>query len=126
MKGKTMTQEAAINEAMNRSNTTKCLDLGRLVATAGVASTMNELPEEESFIFNRFLAESLSRHTVGDWGDVCEEDWEINDDSFETGGRILSAYEPEKRFPQLSPDLKIWIITECDRSATTILYPHEY
>lgn len=58
------------------------------------------------------------RHLSGDWGDVCEEDARANEDALEQGYRILSAYTFK--------DERIWIITEADRSVTTILLPEEY
>jgi hypothetical protein len=64
-------------------------------------------------------AEFLDRHVNGDWGDVPEEDRQENEFSVEHGFRILSAYTT-------SAGEKIWIITEADRSATTILLPEEY
>ncbi len=60
----------------------------------------------------------LMRHAVGDWGDVCIEDKISNDAATHTGQRVLSAYQ---LFGQ-----KIWIITEWDRSVTTVLFPSEY
>ena len=62
---------------------------------------------------------ALQRHANGDWGEVCKEDWELNDEALELGHRILSAYTS-------SNGVKFWIITEADRSATTILLPEEY
>lgn len=62
---------------------------------------------------------ALSRHISGDFGDVCEEDWALNEEAIETGDRILSAYIDRN-------GIKFWIITEWDRSATTILLPSEY
>lgn len=62
---------------------------------------------------------SLARHLSGDWGDVCEEDQEANNNALENEGRILSSY-----FDRC--DVKFWIITEWDRSATTILLPEDY
>ena len=62
---------------------------------------------------------SLVRHAGGDFGDVSEEDWELNEEAVDTGDRILSAYIDRK-------GVKFWIITEWDRSATTILLPSEY
>ncbi len=60
----------------------------------------------------------LARHITGDWGDLGEEDEKENDFSVKKGFRILSAYgRGEKR---------LWIITEADRSVTTILRPDEY
>jgi hypothetical protein len=61
----------------------------------------------------------LSRHVTGDWGDCCEEDARENDFSVEKGFRIFSVYHTSK-------GEKIWVITEADRSATTILLPDEY
>lgn len=65
------------------------------------------------------LFRPLARHFHGDWGDLCDEDKAENDLSLKRGYRILSAY-------QLDEHTKIWIITERDRSATTILLPEEY
>jgi len=62
---------------------------------------------------------ALQRHANGDWGEVCKEDWELNDEALELGHRILSVYTS-------SNGVKFWIITEADRSATTILLPSEY
>ena len=83
--------------------------LGDLYATPGVL--------EETTTIERF--EALQRHLSKDWGDVCEEDWELNDEAVEMGYRILSAYTTSK-------GIKFWVITEADRSATTILLPDEY
>jgi hypothetical protein len=66
----------------------------------------------------------LTRHVRGDWGEICEEDKELNDQSLLDGSRILSAYRTGK-------GVKIWVITEAaddggQRSATTLLLPEEY
>ena len=60
----------------------------------------------------------VSRHLSGDWGDLGEEDKQENDFSVRNGFRILSAYNTV-------PD-RLWIITEADRSTTTLLTPEEY
>ena len=62
----------------------------------------------------------LQRHLRGDWGDICEEDRRENELSLAEGFRILSAYT----LPRTG--VKIWIITEADRSVTTFLLPEEY
>jgi hypothetical protein len=62
---------------------------------------------------------ALRRHIVGDWGEVSLEDWKSNDEALRDGSRLLSVY-----FDRHSN--KFWIITEADRSATTILLPEEY
>ena len=64
-------------------------------------------------------AELLLRHVTGDWGDLDDEDKKENELSVKEGFRILSAYK-------LGTDVKVWVITEWDRSATTILLPDEY
>ena len=69
--------------------------------------------------FGKFVIESLGRHSKGDWGDLSQEDKNENDLSLKEGFRLLSAYE-RTGLP------KIWIITEADRSVTTVLFPDEY
>lgn len=61
----------------------------------------------------------VGRHSTGDWGDVEREDWAANDDALVNGGRLFSTY-------QLTAAARVWIITEADRSATTVLLPDEY
>lgn len=86
-------------------------DLGQLVSTPGALAAFDKTGDDP-LIF-------LARHLAGDWGDVCEEDARANNDAVEDGFRILSSYK-------LSDDTKIWIITERDRSVTTLLLPEEY
>ena len=62
---------------------------------------------------------ALGRHSRGDWGDVCSEDRQENDLSVREGFRILSAYRSKS-------GQKFWIITEADRSVTTVLLPEDY
>ena len=61
----------------------------------------------------------FQRHVLGDWGDINQEDKKTNDLAVEMGERILSGYT-------LPDGTKVWVITESDRSATTILLPDEY
>ena len=62
----------------------------------------------------------LHRHISGDWGDLCDDDRRQNDAALASGeDRLFSSY-------QVTPDLKLWIITEWDRSVTTLLLPSEY
>ncbi|MDD4986271.1 MAG: hypothetical protein PHQ43_10890 [Dehalococcoidales bacterium] len=93
--------------------------LGRLVMTRGV----NDLVADDK-AFAKFITDSLARHVKGDWGDVDDEDRMTNDQSLKQGLRLLSAYNDD-RFPKNGIST-IWIITEADRSATTILFPDEY
>ncbi|MBQ9348001.1 MAG: hypothetical protein IJT94_11815 [Oscillibacter sp.] len=83
---------------------------GTVVATQGVTEKVSDA--ELSF--------ALSRHLQGDWGDVCLADQKANDSALLLDTRILSAYHTEK------DHVKFWIITEADRSATTVLLPDEY
>ena len=62
---------------------------------------------------------ALTRHANGDWGTVCKEDWDANDLALSECGRILSTYKA-------ADQTVFWIITEWNRSATTILLPSDY
>ena len=66
----------------------------------------------------------LQRHQCGDWGTVGKEDAAENELSLKEGYRLLSAYEIQTN--ENHKTIKIWIITEADRSVTTILLPEEY
>ena len=89
----------------------KWLELGRVVATPGALQALKEA--------GQLPGEFLSLHQNGEWGIVCDEDRALNDEALEQGLRILSAY-------RLRNGTKLWIITEWDRSATTLLLPDEY
>lgn len=93
--------------------TEKLIPLGNIVCTRGVWHD-----RQKDADFGLFVAASLSRHERRDWGDCCEEDAEMNDQAMEFDNRILSVYKYKNK--------TIWIITEADRSTTTILYPDEY
>jgi hypothetical protein len=84
---------------------------GRIVATPGAWQAIEEAGQTP--------AEFLDRHVVGDWGGLDEEDKRENEFSVRNGFRILSAYIT-------SAGDKTWVITEADRSATTLLLPEEY
>jgi hypothetical protein len=83
--------------------------LGQVVATPGCLA---KISQDE-------IAEALSRHEHGDWGELDPDDRHINDVALRQGGRIFSAYASRA-------GIKFWIITEADRSVTTILLPSEY
>ena len=61
----------------------------------------------------------LERHAYGDWGELAPEDWQANEDALQEGTRLLSAYT-------LTTGQRLWIISEWDRSITTLLTPVEY
>ena len=84
--------------------------LGRVVATPGALKILLEAGEDPL----RYLA----RHASGDWGNLDEHDRRENELSLRHGWRILSSYPVGEK--------TIWIITEADRSATTVLLPEEY
>jgi len=92
---------------------------GQIVATRGVYDLARKNAD-----FAEFIAKSLSRHVKGDWGDVNDEDKQTNNRALKQGTRLLSAYN-DGRFPK-NGIATIWIITESDRSVTTVLFPDEY
>ena len=93
----------------------KKFDLGKVVMTQGIMSLIEKEP-----LLDIEIGSSLYSHCINDWGNLCEEDKQLNDSAVVDGGRILSAYEIGEN------KVKIWIITEADRSCTTILLPEEY
>ena len=76
---------------------------------------------------SEYLCRCLARHLIGDWGCVCPEDAETNNEALSCGDRILSAYpiDPAKPSEGFGGNT-LWIITEADRSVTTFLLPDEY
>ena len=94
---------------MNAELPTKKFRLGRLVATPNALSQLT--PED--------ILRAIQRHQAGDWGDVSQEDRRANDIALQNSTRILSVYHTERR-------VRFWIITEADRSATTMLLPQDY
>lgn len=86
-------------------------DLGRVVATPGALSTLER--------YRVSALQLLERHVQGDWGGVCAEDAAENQRALREGGRLLSSYA-------VAESVKVWIITEADRSVTTLLLPEDY
>ena len=86
-------------------------NLGQLVATPGALAALEEAGQD--------AFEFVSRHASGDWGDLSEEDRQENEFSLAHGFRLLSSY-------RLRSGVKLWVIAEADRSATTLLLPEEY
>lgn len=83
--------------------------LGRIFATPGALAVLG--PED--------ILLALHRHAAGDWGDVGEEDKKANQAALKDGARLLSAYVSRA-------GVSFWVITEADRSVTTVLLPGEY
>ena len=86
-------------------------DLGQVVSTPGALDALTR--------YGISPLSLLARHITGDFGDIDQEDWKANIAASQYGSRVLSAYA-------IAPDAVIWIITEGDRSATTLLLPAEY
>ena len=90
------------------------MNLGQTVMTRGIVTAIKE---NKSFAAE--VVESFSRYVKYDWGDLCNEDKQMNTSALENNDdRILAAYNTSQG--------KIYIITEWDRSATTILFADEY
>lgn len=83
--------------------------LGRLVATTNLTAVV---PPDA-------ILAAVQRHASGDWGDVCEEDRLANEEALLTGSRLMSVYFTSDGRP-------FWVITEWDRSVTTVLLPEDY
>lgn len=90
--------------------------LGQILSTPAAISVMDRLDPQDDH--SRVAARLLARHHSGDWGDVDQEDWASNDRALEEGSRLFSAYG--------EGDDKLYVITEADRSVTTILTPGDY
>jgi len=86
-------------------------ELGQIVATPGALAALKKAGQQPG--------EFLTRHINRDWGDLDEEDRKENEYSLEHGFRLLSAYKT-------NAGDSLWIITEADRSVTTLLLPEEY
>ena len=89
--------------------TQKRFPLGRIVITSNALDRIN--PHD--------VAASLRRHAHGDWGDLDVHDVQLNELSLKEGSRLLSVYADRE-------GVKFWIITEADRTLTTILLPEDY
>lgn len=85
--------------------------LGQIVGTPGALAAIEDARQEPGFF--------LSKHASGDWGAMDKDDKQLNEEALTNGDRIHSAYQTLK-------GEKIWIITEADRSTTTILLPDDY
>jgi len=85
--------------------------LGRIVATPGAIDALRQA--------NQWPDHFLNRHVTGDWGELENEDKAENEHSLQRGLRILSSYIT-------AAGEKLWVITEADRSSTTLLRPEEY
>lgn len=96
---------------MNSLPTIPLFRAGQIVATPGALALLEQA--------HKTPMELLARHLRGDWGDLCPEDKAENELSLQRGYRLMSSY-------QIKETETLWIITEADRSATTMLVPSDY
>lgn len=97
--------------SFNNNASRQKFPLGRIVGTPAALEAMGKSGDSPHAL--------LMRHATGDWGDLCAADKQANDDALRHAARILSAYH-------LTDGTKVWIITEWDRSVTTLLLPSDY
>lgn len=93
----------------------KDLELGKLIATTNFMRRAEDLGEDPELL----MKTAVARHAIGDWGECCQEDSASNDEALKNGERLLSVY-------RMKEGEKFWVITEWDRSVTTILLPEDY
>jgi hypothetical protein len=103
--------DGGFNMSNATTTATSLFPLGQTYATPGALEALSEAEQE--------AAEFLHRHQSGDGSEMCEEDRRENQFSIDKRLRIFSAYHTSK-------GQKLWVITEADRSATTLLLPSEY
>jgi hypothetical protein len=96
---------------MQQISRNPAFELGQIVATPGALAALKKAAQQPG--------EFLTRHVHREWGDLSDEDRRENDYSLEHAYRLLSAYHT-------NAGDKLWIITESDRSVTTLLLPEEY
>ena len=95
---------------MNTSNVPIALfRLGRMVATRNALARLTQAD----------ILDAIKRHQAGDWGELDEHDRQANDRALKDGTRLLSVYH-------CANGIRFWVITEADRSATTLLMPEDY
>ncbi|HET8925261.1 MAG TPA: hypothetical protein VFN26_19925 [Candidatus Acidoferrum sp.] len=97
---------------MQETTNAALFPLGQIVATPGALAALEKAGQTP--------LDFLSRHVRGDWGELDEHDRKENELSLKRGFRLLSSYRVS------SGDTKVWVITEADRSVTTLLLPEEY
>lgn len=110
--GRTIRQNGSSTKQDTAEPKKKALfELGQVVATPGALQALQEA--------NQPPAEFLARHVTGDWDNLDPHDRQENERAVNEGRRVFSAYQTHK-------GVKLWVITEWDRSVTTLLLPREY
>jgi hypothetical protein len=106
------TKPSKENESMQETNRAALFPLGQIVATPGALAALAKAGQTP--------LDFLTRHVCGDWGELDTHDRKENELGLKRGFRLLSSYRTS------SGDTKVWVITEADRSVTTVLLPEEY
>ncbi len=107
------TPDESVQQLQLKTPSGQLFDPGRLMLTQAVQSLM------EQQILD--ITPYLKRHLSGDWGELSNDDWHTNQRALETGERLFAAYDISA-----DAETRLWIITEADRSATTLLLPSDY
>lgn len=115
--GKEICSECGSKQAM----TALAIASSRLYCTQGLYDWMKRSDDRTDFVKKCF-----DRHNHFDWGDMDAEDLRTNDLATVSADRMFSSYNISDEIAVDAPDSKIWIITEWDRSSTTVLFPSEY
>lgn len=97
------------NPSMEHTMDQMKFELGRTVITRNAMGGLHPVD----------VLQALYRHSRGDWGDLCDEDKQTNEQALKNGGRLFSKYHDRAR-------TAFYVITEWDRSVTTILLPEDY
>ena len=113
--GMTLNERMRFSEAMGeiRQNRIAKVALGELVITAAATGKLDAST----------AIKCLMRHEAGDWGELCEEDWEANENALKDGSRLFSVYEVDR---ENENNALFYVITEWNREATTILLSEDY
>lgn len=90
--------------------------LGRVMMTTNLQGKLQERNPEH---WEQEIQALIARHATGDWGDLDPHDWAENERALKRGGRLFSAYNTNQ-------GIRVWVITEADRSCTTALLPDDY
>lgn len=115
-----MSDESTVTESADTEQKTQkkaLFNFGTIVSTPGILEKID----------TDYMMRCLRRHLTGDWGCCCLEDKAANENAVKLGARILSSYpiDPSKPCKGFGENT-LWIITEGDRSVTTLLLPEEY
>lgn len=101
---------------MTKNTTFPVFPIGQTIITANAMHTLTEASSEVEATIK--ISQVINRHRSGDFGTVDSEDWNSNMRAVRDGDRILSEYDID--------GIKVWVITEWDRSITTVLLPEDY